>query len=161
MRTSLFCLYIITDGSKYVKLFYHKPIVFSIHSISKIAGNYLNLKPYYVKFSVIELSKIPVQFLKCNLFRGCLWLLFNSSAPATAQKPLPLIRHICGLGTSVGCERVERTFNTPRRKSQICLIRGNGFVCSSSNELNRKILLILFLIYIIMFLADILRESDL
>ena len=32
--------------------------------------------------------------------------------------------HICGLGASVGCERVERTFNTPRRKSQI------GIICS-------------------------------
>ena len=62
--------------------------------------------------------------------------LFNSSSPATAQKPLPPIRHICGLGASVGCERVERTFNAPRLKSQICLIGGNGFVCSSLNELN-------------------------
>ena len=64
--------------------------------------------------------------------------LFNSSSPATAQKPLPPIRHICGLGASVGCERVERTFNAPRLKSQICLIGGNGFVCSSLNELNSK-----------------------
>ena len=63
-------------------------------------------------------------------------LLFNSPSPATAQKPLPSIRHICGLGASVGCERVERTFNAPRLKSQICLIGGNGFVCSVSNELN-------------------------
>ena len=62
--------------------------------------------------------------------------LFNSLSPATAQKPLPPIRHICGLGASVGCERVERTFNAPRLKSQICLIGGNGFVCSVSNELN-------------------------
>ena len=62
--------------------------------------------------------------------------LFNSSSPATAQKPLPPIRHICGLGASVGCERIKRTFNTPRLKSQICLIGGNGFVCSVSNELN-------------------------
>ena len=54
--------------------------------------------------------------------------LFNSSSPATAQKPLPPIRHICGLGASVGCERIKRTFNTPRLKSQICLIRGNDFV---------------------------------
>ena len=60
----------------------------------------------------------------------------HSPSPATAQKPLPRIRHICGLGASVGCERVERTFNTPRLTSQICLIRGNGFVCSSLNELN-------------------------
>ena len=62
--------------------------------------------------------------------------LFNSSSTATAQKPLPPIRHICGLGASVGCERVERTFNAPRLKSQICLIGSNGFVCSLSNELN-------------------------
>ncbi len=62
--------------------------------------------------------------------------LFNSSSPATAQKPLPPIRHICGLGASVECERVERTFNAPRLNSQICLIGSNGFVCSLSNELN-------------------------
>ena len=67
--------------------------------------------------------------------------LFNSSSPATAQKPLPPIRHICGLGASVGCERIKRTFNTPRLKSQICLIGSNGFVCSSLNELNSKFLL--------------------
>ena len=65
-------------------------------------------------------------------------LLFNSPSPVTAQKPLPPIRHICGLGASVGCERVERTFNTPRLKAQICLIEGNGFVCSLLNELNSK-----------------------
>ena len=62
--------------------------------------------------------------------------LFNSSSPATVQKPVNFISHICGLGASVGCERVERTFNAPRLKSQICLIGGNGFVCSLSNELN-------------------------
>ena len=62
--------------------------------------------------------------------------LFNSFSPATAQKPVNFISHICGLGASVGCERVERTFNAPRLKSQICLIGGNGFVCSLSNELN-------------------------
>ena len=66
--------------------------------------------------------------------------LFNSSSPATAQKPSPRIRHICGLGASVGCERIKRTFNTPRLKSQICLIRDNGFVCSFSNELNSNLL---------------------
>ena len=62
-------------------------------------------------------------------------LLFNSPSPATAQKPLPSIRHICGLGASVGCERIERTFNTPRLKSQICLIGGNGFVCNFTRVL--------------------------
>ena len=34
---------------------------------------------------------------------------------------------------------MERTFNAPRLKSQICLIGGNGFVCSSLNELNTKL----------------------
>ena len=63
-------------------------------------------------------------------------ILFNSPSPATAQKPLPSIRHICGLGASVGCERVERTFNTPRLKAQIWLMKFTGFVCSLSNELN-------------------------
>ena len=77
------------------------------------------------------------QLLSPNLI-----LLFNSPSPATAQKPLPSIRHICGLGASVGCERVERTFNTPRLKAQICLIEGNGFVCSLLNELNSNVLLL-------------------
>ena len=63
-------------------------------------------------------------------------LLFNSPSPATAQKPLPSIRHICGLGASVGCERVERTFNTPRLKAQIWLMKFTGFVCCLLNELN-------------------------
>ena len=62
--------------------------------------------------------------------------LFNSSSPATVQKPVNFISHICGLGASVGCERIKRIFNAPRLKSQICLIEGNGFVCSLSNELN-------------------------
>jgi hypothetical protein len=48
------------------------------------------------------------------------------------------ISHICGLGASVGCERVERTFNTPRLKAQIWLMKFTGFVCSSLNELNRN-----------------------
>ena len=63
-------------------------------------------------------------------------LLFNSPSPATAQKPLPRIRHICGLGASVGCERVERTFNAPRLKAQIWLMKFTGFVCCLLNELN-------------------------
>ena len=74
-------------------------------------------------------------------------LLFNSPSPATAQKPLPSIRHICGLGASVGCERIKRTFNTPRLKAQICLIEGNGFVCSLSNELNSNSVYILTLYF--------------
>ena len=63
-------------------------------------------------------------------------LLFNSPSPATAQKPVNFISHICGLGASVGCERVERTFNTPRLKAQIWLMKFTGFVYSLSNELN-------------------------
>ena len=62
--------------------------------------------------------------------------MFNSPSPATAQKPVNFISHICGLGASVGCERVERTFNTPRLKAQIWLMKFTGFVCSSLNELN-------------------------
>ena len=73
--------------------------------------------------------------------------LFNSSSPATAQKSLLPIRHICGLGASVGCERIKRTFNMPRLKAQICLIEGNGFVCSLSNELNSNSVYILTLYF--------------
>ena len=62
--------------------------------------------------------------------------LFNSSSPATVQKPVNFISHICGLGASVGCERVDRTFNAPRLKAQIWLMKFTGFVCSSFNELN-------------------------
>ena len=64
--------------------------------------------------------------------------LFNSSSPATVQKPVKFISHICGLGASVGCERVERTFNAPRLKAQIWLMNFTGFVCSLLNELNSK-----------------------
>ena len=63
---------------------------------------------------------------------------FNSSSPATVQKPVNFIRHICGFGASVGCERVERTFNAPRLKAQIWLMNFTGFVCSLLNELNSK-----------------------
>ena len=65
-------------------------------------------------------------------------ILFNSPSPATAQKPVNFISHICGLGASVGCERVERTFNAPRLKAQIWIMKFTGFVCCLLNELNRK-----------------------
>ena len=78
-----------------------------------------------------------------NVVLGLIFLKYISDRfdekyhlPATVQKPVNFISHICGLGASVGCERVERTFNAPRLKSQICLIGSNGFVCSLSNELN-------------------------
>ena len=85
--------------------------------------------------------------------------LFNSSSPATAQKPLPPIRHICGLGASVGCERIKRTFNTPRLKSQICLIGGNGFVCSSLNELNSNPLTFCSILFIVRVLIQLTEVS--
>ena len=69
-------------------------------------------------------------------------ILFNSPSPATVQKPVNFISHICGLGASVGCERVERTFSMQRLKAQIWLMKFTGFVCSSLNELNSKILLL-------------------
>ena len=69
--------------------------------------------------------------------------LFNSSSPATAQKPVNFISHICGLGASVGCERVERTFNAPRLKAQIWLMKFTGFVCCLLNELNSNSSLVL------------------
>ena len=65
--------------------------------------------------------------------------LFNSSSPATVQKPVNFISHICGLGASVGCERVERTFNAPRLKAQIWLMNFTGFcTVAGEDELNRK-----------------------
>ena len=73
------------------------------------------------------------------LFTSNLLPLFRSFTPATAQKPVNPISHICGLGASVGCERVERTFNAPRLKSQIWLMGFTGFVCSSINELNSNL----------------------
>ena len=103
-------------------------------------------------------------------FRTCHWnephldiprygkegLLFNSLRDRRPRREK--ISYICGLGASVGCERVERTFNTPRLKSQICLIRGNGFVCSSLNELNSNPLTfcsILFIVRILIRLTEV------
>ena len=73
--------------------------------------------------------------------------LFNSFSPATAQKPVNFISHICGLGASVGCERVERTFSMQRLKAQIWLMKFTGFVCSLSNELNSNSVYILTLYF--------------
>ena len=64
--------------------------------------------------------------------------LSNSRSSATAQKPVNFISHICGLGASVGCERVERTFNAPRLKAQIWLMKFTGFCAvAGEDELNR------------------------
>ena len=65
-------------------------------------------------------------------------LLFNSPSPATAQKPLSRIGHILWSRSKCWMRAHKRTFNTPRLKAQICLIEGNGFVCSLLNELNSK-----------------------
>ena len=65
-------------------------------------------------------------------------LLFNSLSELQT-KPVNFIRHICGLGASVGCERVERTFNAPRLKAQIWLMNFTGFcTVAGEDELNRK-----------------------
>ena len=51
---------------------------------------------------------------------------------------MKFISHICGLGASVGCERVERTFNAPRLKAQIWIMKFTGFCAvAGENELNR------------------------
>ena len=83
--------------------------------------------------SVSRISILTINKIEQNV-KG---LLFNSLRELQT-KPLPPIRHICGLGASVGCERMERTFNAPRLKSQICLIGGNGFCAmAGEDELNR------------------------
>ena len=96
---------------------------------------------FLIQYNIVKSNHPPIpshsrvsrihQLLSPNPFP-----LFNSFSPATAQKPVNFISHICGLGASVGCERVERTFNTPRLKAQIWLMKFTGFVCSLSNELN-------------------------
>ena len=45
------------------------------------------------------------------LFTLNLLPLFRSFTPATAQKPVNPISQICGLGASVGCERVSEHSN--------------------------------------------------
>ena len=68
------------------------------------------------------------------------------------------ISHICGLGASVGCERVERTFNAPRLKAQIWLMKFTGFVCSSLNELNSNPLTfcsVLFIVRVLIRLTEV------
>ena len=65
--------------------------------------------------------------------------LFNSSSPTTAQKPLPPRRHICDFSRGALNVRSTRSHSTLAPRPQICLIGGNGFVCSLSNELNSKL----------------------
>ena len=64
-------------------------------------------------------------------------LLFNSSSPATAQKPLPPIRHICDFSRGVLNVRFMRSHPTLAPRPQICLIRGNDFCAvNGKGELN-------------------------
>ena len=68
---------------------------------------------------------------------------FAESSAANKQNSEEEIKHICGLGASVGYERVERVFNTPRLKSQICFISSSLFVSfvSPADSTNQKLLL--------------------
>lgn len=94
---------------------------------------------FLIQYNIVKSNHPPIpshsrvsrrhQLLSPNLLP-----LFNSLSPSTAQKPMNFISHICGLGASVGCERVERTFNAPRLKSQICLI----LVCIPSSRQLKK-----------------------
>ena len=79
-------------------------------------------------------SILPVLFLKSSNW------FFESSA-ANKQNSEEEIKHICGLGASVGYERVERVFNTPRLKSQICFISSSLFVSfvSLADPTNQKL----------------------
>ena len=110
-------------------------IIFSISQFFKQSKYQIDYSICQIIPSIPSHSRVSRRY---QLLSPNLLLLFNSSSPATAQKPLPPIRHICGLGASVGCERVERTFNAPRLKAQIWLMKFTGFVCSSLNELNRN-----------------------
>ena len=56
-------------------------------------------------------------FEKLNYKRLELKIATPSIAKDSSQRET--IPYICGLGASVGYERVERVFNTPRLKSQI------------------------------------------
>ncbi len=64
-------------------------------------------------------------------------LLFNSlRTDAREEIRYPIF---VTLVAAVWMRAGKRTFKPQRLKSQICLIGGNGFVCSSLNELNSKI----------------------
>ena len=71
--------------------------------------------------SSLRHSILPVLFSKSS--NG-----FAESSAANKQNSEEEIKHICGLGASVGYERVERVFNTPRLKSQICFISSSVLV---------------------------------
>ena len=87
------------------------------------------------------MSIILKNISKCNGF-----LLFNSLSKLQT-KPLPSIRHICAFSRGVLNVRSTRSHPTLAPRPQICLIEGNGFVCSLSNELNSNSVYILTLYF--------------
>ena len=65
--------------------------------------------------------------------------LFNSSSPATVQKPVNFISHICAFSRGVLNVRSTRSHPTLAPRPQICLIGGNGFCAvAGEDELNRR-----------------------
>ena len=65
--------------------------------------------------------------------------LFNSPSPATAQKPLPPIRHICDFSRGVLNVRFMRSHPTLAPRPQIWLMNFTGFcTVAGEDELNRK-----------------------
>ena len=119
----------------------HAPIcgIFCLHSVD------------VARYAALIQAKSPTN---CNSHLA--ESIFHSSRHC--QNHRSTILPICGLGASVGCERMERTFNAPRLKSQICLIGGNGFVCSSLNELNSNPLTfcsILFIVRVLIRLTEV------
>ena len=71
---------------------------------------------------------------------------------------MPLIRHICDFSHGALNVRSMRSHPTLAPRPQICLIGGNGFVCSSLNELNSNPLTfcsILFIVRILIRLTEV------
>ena len=64
--------------------------------------------------------------------------LFNSSSPATVQKPVNFISHICAFSRGALNVRSTRSHPTLAPRPQIWLMKFTGFVCCLLNELNRK-----------------------
>ena len=87
----------------------HAPIcgIFCLHSVD------------VARYAALIQAKSPTN---CNSHLA--ESIFHSSRHC--QNHRSTILPICGLGASVGCERMERTFNTPRRKSQIGILSSPG-----------------------------------
>ena len=92
----------------------HAPIcgIFCLHSVG------------VARYAALIQAKSPTN---CNSHLA--ESIFHSSRHC--QNHRSIILPICGLGASVGCERTERTFNTPRRKSQMGRIVLRWFVSLS------------------------------